>query len=129
MAVFLRITAALTALWAGIWICLARFEISAGGGPEPLAVSLGDGLAVANLGFAYLFWRAAANPSGERLAVYVALIVLGLRTAKGTYDVLYRLQGAAGGFALIEMVASLALFVGILNALPATLENRTASRS
>jgi hypothetical protein len=121
MAVLLRITAALTALWAGIWFCLARPAISASGSPGALAASLGDGLAVANLGFAFLFWRAAANPSGERLAVYTALLTLALRTASGTYDVLYRLDGMAGALGLIEMVASLALFVGILNALPATL--------
>jgi hypothetical protein len=124
MAVFLRITAVLTALWAGVWLYLARSEAAPGGGSEPLAVSLGDGLAVANLGFAFLFWRAAANPSGERLAVYTALLTLALRTAKGSYDVLYRLDGTAGALGLIEMVASLALFVGILNALPATLAPR-----
>jgi hypothetical protein len=120
MPILLRITAAFTALWAAGWLGFARAEVASSEAAR-LAVSLGDGLAVANFGFAFLFWRAAADPRAERLAVYTALLVLALRTAMGTYDVLYRLEGTAGVISLIEMVASLALFVGILNALPATL--------
>jgi hypothetical protein len=88
---------------------------------SPLCVALANGLVLANLGFAFLFWRAGANPAAERTGVYTALLVTGLRGATGTYEVLYLLEGQAAGITLIDMVASIALFVGILNALPATL--------
>jgi hypothetical protein len=42
---------------------------------------------------------------------------------KGTYEVLYVLDGPAAMTNLIDMVTSLALFVGILNALPQTLRD------
>jgi heme A synthase len=88
---------------------------------QPVERALAGGLAVANLGFAYLFWRAGKNPRGERSAIYTALIVLGLRAALGTYDVLYVLDGPPAMAALVDMVICLALFVGVINTLPATL--------
>lgn len=87
----------------------------------PVARGLAADLAVANLGFAYLFWRASADPPAERTAVYTALIVLGLRAAVGTYEVLYVLEGAPAVAALIDMVICLGLFAGVINTLPATL--------
>jgi heme A synthase len=82
---------------------------------------LANALAIAHLGFALLFLRAAANPSAERSAIYVALLILGLRAAVGTYHALYSLQGAAALLGLADMTLSVALFVGITNTLAETL--------
>jgi hypothetical protein len=84
--------------------------------------SMASGLAVANLGFAYLFNRAAADPPQHRGILYTALLVFGLRGVLGTYEVLYLLDGTAAVLRLTDMVLSLALFVGLLNALPGTLQ-------
>jgi heme A synthase len=83
----------------------------------------------ANLAFAYLFWIAAAAPASARPTLYAALLVFGLRAAIGTYEVLYVLEGAAAVIRLVDMVLSLALFVGILNALPGALGVRGTPRS
>ena len=57
-------------------------------------------------------------PAAHRPILYVALLVFGLRGAIGTYEVLYRLDGTAAVLQLIDMVLSVALFVGMLNLLP-----------
>jgi hypothetical protein len=88
---------------------------------ESLTVSLADSLAIAYVGWGFVLWRAAAAPARARGVLYGVLIVLALRAIKGTYEVLYVLEGAAAVTNLIDMVTSLALFVGILNALPHTL--------
>jgi heme A synthase len=89
-------------------------------------VALADALAAANLAFAYIFWRAARHKDGERTAVYAALLLFGLRAVGGTYQVLYQLEGRAAVASLLDMVTSLALFVGMLNTLPGYLRRPAA---
>ena len=120
MSLLLRVAAAFSALWAFAWplfVAGDRFNV---GEPHANSVtfSLAGGLAIAHLGFAYLFWRASLDPAGHRGSIVTALLVLGLRAAKGIYEVLYVLDGDAAVVGLIEMMVSLALFVGIVNALP-----------
>jgi len=93
----------------------------------PAARALAHGLAIANLGYALLFWRAAANPRGERGILYAALLVLGLRAAAGTYEVLYELDGPVAVACMVDMVTCLAGFVGMLNALPGILHDEGGS--
>ena len=112
----LRVAAGLSLAWAfALFIAppqLADEAVSAG------ALSLARGLAIAHLALAVLFWRAARDPARERWIVYAALLVLALRAANGTYEALYVLRGRAAVASLIDMVTSLALFVGVLNSLP-----------
>jgi hypothetical protein len=120
VSLFLRVAAVLALLRAAGFfffksVVLGEMASSA------LATAFVNGLATANLGFAFLFWRAAGDPVGERSGIYTALLVIGLRAVSGTYEVLYLLEGSAAVVSLIDMVASIALFVGILNALPGTL--------
>ncbi len=118
MSVLLRISAVASLGWA-LWL----FGLDPSGA-IPLAsqtVALARGLAIANLGLAYLFWHAARDPGRERAVVYTALLVFGLRGANGTYQVLYLLDGPAAVAGLVDMVTSIAMFVGLLNSLPATL--------
>ena len=83
--------------------------------------SVAHGLAIADVGWAFLLWRAASDPARERSILYGALIVFALRAMHGTYEVLYVLEGPAAMTNLVDMVTSLALFVGMINALPQTL--------
>jgi heme A synthase len=122
LSVLLRIASVLSLIWAaGLYLLPAS---AVAGAEAPAFAALANGLAAANLGFAYLFWRAAANPALERGAIYTALLLFGLRAADGTYQVLYRLEGPAAVGSLVDMVLSIALFVGILNALPSALGAR-----
>lgn len=127
MTLLLRIAAIFCLAWAALLPPLTRSQPAAAGA----GVALADGLAAANLVFAFVFWRAAGRPGVDRGAVYAALTLFGLRAASGTYHVLYVLEGRAAVVSLIDMVSSLALFVVLLNTLPGYLrppgERRGAS--
>lgn len=120
MSILLRIAAiyslawSVGLVWSDLWPAMSP-------APGPEAHSLALALAVANLAYALLFWTAAGNPGGYRLVLYAALLVFGLRAVIGTWEVLYTLEGGPAVARLFDMVASLALFVGILNALPGAL--------
>jgi len=116
MATMLRLAALLSAFWAValVWPALPVLQT---GTPRAVAHMA----AIGHLGLVLLFLRAAVDPQHERSAIYVALLVFGLRAAVGTYQVLYGLDGAAAVASLIDMALSLALFVGITNNLAETL--------
>jgi heme A synthase len=124
VSVLLRITAIIFFGWS-IFLCVQSFGAMVPQGP--VFSALASSLAVANLGFAFLFWRAAADPAAERGAIYTAVIVLGLRAALGTYEVLYVLEGTPALVGLVDMVTCLALFVGVINTLPAALRKDSSS--
>jgi|MudIll2142460700_1097286.scaffolds.fasta_scaffold89970_2 hypothetical protein len=126
MSNLLRVTAALSLCWAVALFVFTPMPL-AHLADERLAVSLARGLGVAHLAFAFAFWRAARNPPGERTVIYTALLVLGLRAAKGTYETLYLLDGMPAVLSLIEMVMCIGLFVGVLNSLPDTLRGSPAA--
>ena len=119
MSLLLRIAAAYSLAWALALFCPAL--LPGGAAAEPPARAMALALAVANLGYAVLFWAAARAPAGQRLILYVALLVFGLRGAIGTYQVLYALDGPPAVLQLVDMVLSVAAFVGMLNALPGVL--------
>ena len=116
MSLLLRIAAIYSLAWAvGLaWPSLLPGDVTA----DPSARAAGYALGVANLAYAVLFWTASGAPKTHRLIVYVALVVFGLRGAIGTYQVLYVLDGAPAVLQLIDMVLSVAAFVGMLNLLP-----------
>lgn len=120
MSTLLRIAATVSLGWAVV--LLGARPLSPGvWANDPASASVSNGLAILHAAWAFMLWRAAADPSHDRTVVYGALLVLGLRSAKGTYEVLYVLEGTVAVVALIDLVTSLALFVGILNALPGAL--------
>ncbi len=125
MSLLLRLAALVSLLWAIYLLFPQSVALVPLAATSATAVPA-NGLGIANVGFAYLFWRAASNPSGERSAIYTALLVFGLRAANDTYEVLYVLNGKAAVASLIDLVLSLALFVGMLNALPSTLMRHSA---
>ena len=117
MTTLLRIAAIYSLAWA-IGLAHPSWIPFAAGLPTPEMRSLSHGLAIANLAFAYLCYRAAGDPTGERGILYGAMLLFGLRGVIGTIEVLYLLDGPAAVPRLFDMVFSLALFVGMLNALP-----------
>lgn len=117
MSTLLRIAA----LYCGLWALALAVPGVLPAADDPALTALERGLAIANLAFALLFWSAAAAPGATRRVLYAALLVFGLRAAVGTYEVLYTLEGPAAVIRLVDMVLSLALFVGLLNALPGVL--------
>jgi hypothetical protein len=117
MSVMLRIAAFYSLAWAVLLAVPGLLP----GTSDPAVASLEMAVLGANLAFALLFWSAAKAPAASLPILYAALIVFGLRAALGTYEVLYTMEGPAAVLRLIDMVLSLALFVGVLNSLPGVL--------
>ncbi len=116
MSLLLRVAAVYSLGWA---IALFWPGLLPGAATAPAAVrSLAHALAIANLAFAVLCWAAARAPAASGTILAAMLLVFGLRAALGTYEVLYTLDGAAAVLRLIDMVLTLAAFVGVLNLLP-----------
>lgn len=122
MKTLLRIAAVYSLAWA-IVLAFPAWIPSIGEMPSPEMRAMANGLAIANLTLAYLFNRAAGDPTAQRGILYGALLLFGLRGLAGTYEVLYVLDGPAAMPTLIDMVLSLALFVGMLNSLPGTVQS------
>ncbi len=117
MSVLLRLTALLALAWA-VSLLVLKGQVIAPGELSPLVRALANGLGTANLAFAYLFWHAARDPAANRGAVYTALILLGLKLANDVYELLALLPPGEAVISLGDLVLSLALLVGILEALP-----------
>jgi len=121
VSTILRIAAVYSLGWAIVLACPRLLPVALSPA-TPEARSLASGLAIANAALALLLWRAAQDPAGERWIVYGALLLFGLRAAVGTYEVLYCLDGTAATLRMIDMVISLAGFIGMLNSLPGVLQ-------
>ncbi len=119
MSVLLGVSALLSLVWA-IGLLFFKAVVLGIAVIDPTTEMLANAAAVANLVFAFIFWRGAAAPQRERGAVYAALLILGLRGVSGTYAVLYLLEGREAVASLVEMITSIGLFVGVLNTLPGT---------
>ncbi len=128
MSVLLRIAAGVSLLWAVTLLGLKDHLIAAEQ-LSPIVRALANGLGIANLVLACLFWYAARAPAAYRGVVYGAIMLLVLRTANDLYELLVLLPGDRALVSLADLVVSVALLVGILEALPrmlATGPNRTA---
>lgn len=126
LPLLLRLTALVSVVWAAglIW-----WADTAAGGLRGAEQSVANGLALTHLVLAFVFWRAARDPMRERTGVYAAIAFLGLRLAKATWEVLWVLEGPAAVVALLELIASTALFVGVINALPSGLASPPSRRA
>ena len=124
--ILLRIAAVYSLAWAIGLACPALVPFATPV-PTPEMRALANGLAIANLAFAYILNRAAAAPPDHRAIIYGAMILFGLRGVVGTYEVLYLIEGPAAVPQLIDMVLSVALFAALLNALPGTLQRGRSS--
>ncbi len=123
MSLLLRLTALLALAWAIVLLMLKGQVI----GPHeltPQVRALANALGIANLALAYVFWHGARAPAASRGAVYAAIILLALKLANDLYELLALLPAREAAVSLADLVISLALLVGILEALPRTLAER-----
>ncbi len=125
MKLLLRLTAAVALAWAVFLLALKQQAIPpAELSPQLRAVA--NGLGIANLVLAYVFWRGAGQPAAERGAVYAAILLMVLKAGNDLYELLALLPPAQAAFSLADLVISVALLVGILEALPRTLKSSKA---
>jgi hypothetical protein len=117
VSVLLRLTALLMLTWAVVLLALQGYIIA----PEQLSPqvrAVANGMAVANLALAYVFWHGAYDPAANRAAVYGAMILLVLKLVNDLYELLVLLPAGGAAISLADLVISLAFLVGILEALP-----------
>jgi hypothetical protein len=113
----LRVTALVCLAWAVLLLGLKDYTVAAEQ-PSPVVHAFANGLGIANLVFAYVFWHAARAPAANRAAVYGAIMLLTLKTANDLYELLVLLPAEHALVSLADLVLSVGLLVGILEALP-----------
>jgi hypothetical protein len=117
VSALLRIAAVVSLAWAVVLLAFKR-ELFAGAFISPLGRALANGLAVTQLVLAYVFWSAAATPTANRAAIYAAIMLMALRTSNDLYQLLVLLPPQQALISLADLVVSVGLLVGILEALP-----------
>jgi hypothetical protein len=128
MSLLLRLAALLSFAWAVLLVGLKDGMLP----PEqltPLVRALANGLGIASVVLGYVFAHAARAPSANRGVIYAAILLLVLKTANDLYELLVLLPGNQALVSLADLVLSVALLVGILQALPRTLMGRGRSAS
>jgi hypothetical protein len=123
VSILLRAIAVLSLAWAVLFLCFKE-RFAATGEMPSLMRALANGLGVANLVLAFVFWQAAGDPAANRGVVYGAIMLSALKTANDLYDLLVLLPPDRALVSLGDLVLSVALLVGILEALPKTLPRR-----
>ena len=119
MSLLLRLAALLLVVWAAILLAM-KGRVVAQGELSPQVHSFANGLAVASAALAFVFWYGARDPAANRCAVYGAIVFLALRLADDLYALLVLLPAHGATISLADLVITLALLVGILEALPRT---------
>ncbi len=117
MKTLLRLMAAVCMGWAMLLLgfkdrVLAPQDLTA------LVRALANGLGIANVVLAYLFWDAAREPTAHRGTIYAAIALAALKTANDLYELLVLLPADKALVALVDLVFSVGLVVGLLEALP-----------
>ena len=121
----LLLAAAVSLAWAVLLLGL-QDSLVATAELSPRTHAFANGLGIASVVLAYVFWDAARNPAAHRGVIYAAVMLNGLKTANDLYELLVLLPGDQALLSLADLVLSVGLLVGILEALPRTL---AASRS
>jgi hypothetical protein len=123
VSALLRIAAAVSLVWAAVLLVGKKMLFGALVMP-PLGAAFANALALAHLVFAYMFWYAAGAPALHRGAIYGAIMLMALRTANDLYQLLVLLPPDQALLSLGDLVISVALLVGILEALPRLLAQK-----
>lgn len=123
MKVLLRIAAGVSLAWAVILLALKE-PVFAAPTLSPLGRAFANGLGVAYAVFAYVFWYASTAPAANRVAIYAAIMLMASRTANDLYQLLVLLPPEQALISLADLVVSVALLVGILEALPRALADK-----
>jgi TPR repeat protein len=120
VSVLLRIAGGVSFAWAVVLLGLKE-KLFAPAALSPLGRAFANGLGITQLVFAYVFWYGAAAPAANRGAIYAAIMLMALRTANDLYQLLVLLPPEQALISLADLVVSVALLVGILEALPRVL--------
>ena len=120
MNAVLRLIAAVSLVWAALLLGF-KDHVVAADQLSPGARSFANGLGIAHVVLAYVFWHAARNPTAHRGVIYGGIMLLALKTANDLYEILVLLPASQAVFALGDLVLSVGLLVAILEALPRTL--------
>ena len=120
MSAFLRASALVSLGWA---VLVLGFKDRFIGADQlsPAARSVANAFGIAHVVLAYVFWYAAGAPAANRGAVYAAIMLAALKTANDLYDLLVLVPADRALVSLGDLVLSVALLVGLLEALPRTL--------
>jgi hypothetical protein len=127
VSALLRIAAGVSLAWAVVLLAFKR-ELFVGAFMPPLGRAFANGLAVTQLVLAYVFWYAAAAPAANRGAIYAAIMLMALRTGNDLYQLLVLLPPEHALISLADLVLSVGLLVGVLEALPRVLAEETGDR-
>lgn len=128
MRVLLRLAALVSLAWAVLLLGLKAY-VMPGHELGPLTQALANGLGITRLVLAYIFWSAAQAPAAHRRAIYAAIALMALSTANDLYQLLVLLPPTQALVSLADLVLSVGLLVGILEALPRVLGHERASAS
>jgi hypothetical protein len=120
----MRFTAIVCLVWALLLLGL-KDQIMPAAQLSPLVRALVNGGGIAHLALAYVFWQAASDPIRNCGVIYAAIVLLGLKVANSLYGILVLLPASEAAMTLLDLVVSLALLVGVLEALPRTLKAKS----
>jgi hypothetical protein len=126
MSTLLRLSALSCALWA---VCLLVFkdQVIAVDQLTPVARGLANGLGISQLILVYFFLSAARAPAENRVAIQAAIALMAIRTANDLYEIIILLPPMEALGSVLDLMMSVALLVGLLEALPRTF--RPASKA
>ncbi len=119
MGLLLRLSALSCLLWAVALLGFKNIAIA----PDqltPVARALANGLGIAQLVLMYFFWSASAAPAENRVAIQAAIFLMAVKTANDLYEIIVLLPPQEALASVIDLMLSVALLVGLLEALPRT---------
>lgn len=120
MTPLLLLAGAVSLAWA---LVLLLFQASYLGHTPvlPVTTSLAHNLAISQLVLAALFLYAARDPAANRAAIYAGILLSALKMINDGFDVVVLLPPDQALFSLADLVLSVGLCVGLLEALPRTI--------
>jgi hypothetical protein len=125
MSILLRLAALSCLLWA-VALLVLKDQFVAPEQLTPVARALANGLGMTQLVLVYLFWKAAAAPAQRREVIYAAIFLMAIKTANDLYEILVLLPANEALASVFDLILSIALLVGLLEALPRTLRGSRA---
>ena len=120
MKTMLRVAAVLSLTWAALLLG-AKERVLVVAAPSPVLSALANALGIVYCALGFVFWHAARDPANNRTAIYGAILLFALKTANDLYELLALVPADQALVSLGDLVLSIALLVGILEALPRTL--------
>ena len=119
MTILLRLSAAVSLLWAAL-LLLVKDQTLAADQAAAVTQGLANALGIAYVSLAFCFWYSARDPRTHRAGIYTAIILMALKMANAIYEILVLMPPDHALFSLADLVLSVGLLVGLLEALPRT---------